>query len=422
MNYKKYDMGKYNLHIIKTDKFKTITLKINFKRKVKKEDITIRRLLTQTLLQSSLKYPSRRSLEMEIEDLYAATIHGEAFMSGNYDIMTFSEVFLNEKYTEPGMNKRSLDFLFQLILNPNVKNDSFDDYGFDLAKRLVKDEINSFSDYPASYSVARMLENMNKKSPVAYRNCGYLKDLKKINESSLYEYYKDVICNDIVDIVIVGDIDEEQTKEMFEQNFSKINSNKVSESHFIINNKIRKSPLVIKEKQNIKQSRLILGCNFEELSNFELRYVLNVLSFILGGSGDSLLFQVVREKNSLCYNISSSYNITSGLLIISAGIDGKNYEKTVKLINEQIDLIKKGEFEDTEIDKAKVIFKNSCIEITDSPNSIINTYLSHEYLNSDLIEEKYKNIELVTKDMVVELAKKMHVNTIYMLEGASDED
>ena len=41
MKYKKYNLNKFNLHIIKTEKFKTITLKIVFKREVKKEDLTI---------------------------------------------------------------------------------------------------------------------------------------------------------------------------------------------------------------------------------------------------------------------------------------------------------------------------------------------------------------------------------------------
>ena len=37
-----YDMNAYKLHIINTDKFKTITVSVAFRRKIVKEEITIR--------------------------------------------------------------------------------------------------------------------------------------------------------------------------------------------------------------------------------------------------------------------------------------------------------------------------------------------------------------------------------------------
>ena len=38
MDYEKIDMGSYNLHFINTDKFKTNTISVNFREKVKKEE------------------------------------------------------------------------------------------------------------------------------------------------------------------------------------------------------------------------------------------------------------------------------------------------------------------------------------------------------------------------------------------------
>ena len=39
MDYTCYNMNAYNLHIINTDKFKTITIDVSFRRKIKKEEI-----------------------------------------------------------------------------------------------------------------------------------------------------------------------------------------------------------------------------------------------------------------------------------------------------------------------------------------------------------------------------------------------
>ena len=45
----------------------------------------------------------------------------------------------------------------------------------------------------------------------------------------------------------------------------------------------------------------------------------------------SKLFKVVREKNSLCYYISSSYDAFNGVMVITAGIEGKDYHQTVQI-------------------------------------------------------------------------------------------
>ena len=67
MKYIKYDMNGYFLHTIETDKFKTININLNIKRETKKEELTIRDVLINTLIDSSKKFPTRREIEIETE-------------------------------------------------------------------------------------------------------------------------------------------------------------------------------------------------------------------------------------------------------------------------------------------------------------------------------------------------------------------
>ena len=122
MEYQKYENVAYNLHTIKTDKFKTITVKINFKRKLNKKDITYRNLLSDVLLESSLKYPSRRELEIKTEDLYNLLLKANTYTSGNYMVLSFDCIFLNEAYTEKGMLKESLEFLMEFCIKRGIRN------------------------------------------------------------------------------------------------------------------------------------------------------------------------------------------------------------------------------------------------------------------------------------------------------------
>ena len=70
MKYMKYDMNAYNLHIINTDKFKTITVDVSFRRKMVKEEITIRNLLKELMINATGDYPTEKSLVIETENLY----------------------------------------------------------------------------------------------------------------------------------------------------------------------------------------------------------------------------------------------------------------------------------------------------------------------------------------------------------------
>ena len=115
MKYTNYDMNAYNLHIINTDKFKTITVEVAFRRKIVKEEITIRNLLKELMINATANYPTEKSLIIATEDLYDLKLLAANYRIGNYAIMTFRSRFLNEKYTENGMNAESIKFLLDLI-------------------------------------------------------------------------------------------------------------------------------------------------------------------------------------------------------------------------------------------------------------------------------------------------------------------
>ena len=152
-----------------------------------------------------------------------------------------------------------------------------------------------------------------------------------------------------------------------------------------------------------------------------MQYVSNVYSFILGGSPDSKLFTNVREKNSLCYSISSVIAPVTNSMYIYAGIDKKDYKKTLKEVIKQIDEMNKGNFSEEEIENAKATYKSSIKELNDSETSIISTIASMNYINYDSLEERIKKIENVTKEDIIEFSKKIKLDSVYLLKGVLDE-
>ena len=57
---------------------------------------------------------------------------------------------------------------------------------------------------------------------------------------------------------------------------------------------------------------------------------------MLGGSSNSLLFQNVREKESLAYSIGSSYSRLKNVLFIRCGIEISNFDLAKELVSKQL--------------------------------------------------------------------------------------
>lgn len=417
MNYTNYNVGPFNLHIVKNDHFKTVKVKVNFKSKLLKEEITIRNLLRMILVSSTKNYPSERLLNIASEELYNLNYGSQGIISGNFSILSFEIDFLNPKYTDSETIEDYLNFLFEILFNPNVNGKKFDSVSLNLVKERLKNAIESENENPNKYALNRLLEEIDKKANYSFSANGYLSDLEKINEKDLYKAYEKMLNKDIVDIFIIGDVSVNDIKNIFSKNFLINTIKKPTISHFIEHKKFRSRTKIVKENKDISQSKLYIGFKCDNMTLFEKQYVSNIYSFILGGGPDSKLFQTVREKNSLCYYISSSFKPVCNLLIITSGIDKKDYRKSVNLIKKEIKNMANGDFSDEDIKKAVVTYLNSGEAILDSPQAILNNYVASEYLNFDSIDERMKKIQSVTKDMIMEFAKKIHLDTIFLLQG-----
>lgn len=399
---------------------------MNLKRLLNKKEITYRNMIINVLCESTAKYPTKRLMNIETEELYDLCYRGMNYISGKYNVMGFDVTFLNEEYTEKGMLEKSVKFLSELVFKPNITKKRngicFDEENFTIAHNILKNNILAQKENPDGYSKIRMLENMEPDSYISYRSAGYLDDLQKIDSRNLYKYYESILNSDIIDIFVIGDVNEKQVRKVIEQNFINIKTlKKPVDSHFIRPKKTRLIPKKIIEKQKINQSKLCLGFKIDKMTDFELRYVLNVYSYILGGGPDSKLFKTVREKNSLCYYISSSGLPLNSILTITAGINKKDFNNAVSLIKKEVLNMKKGKFNDEDIIKAKITYINSLKELEDNPQSLLSLYAGIEYLKSDDLKQRFIKINKVTKANVIKLASKIHLDTIYLLEGDIDE-
>lgn len=410
----------YNLHIIPTKRFKQVKVRVVFHDEIKKDEITIRNFLGDMLTYSSKTYNTSRDLSIIMQELYSIDAYHNTFRIGNIITSNFFLTFLNPKYTEKNMYENSIKFLSELLFNPNIKDNQFDRDSFKIIKKFTKEEIEGQKENTKSYSIIRMLENMST-SPISYRTTGYLDDLNRITPKNLYEYYKKFMLENNIDVFVLGDIDIDETKKLFKKHFPfKTRKRKIINPYIEAPKNINYQTII--EKEKVKQSKLSIGCYTKDLTSYEMKYPITLFNIILGSGTDSKFFKDIREKESLAYYIYSTCNKADNTIIISSGINYKDFNKTVDLIKQKLDEMKQGEFSEKDITKAKKLFQTSIEEIVDRQYTLIDMYFIMTILDIDKMKTRINKMNKVTKEEIVKVANKVHIDTIYMLGGNYEKD
>lgn len=418
MEYKKIEEKAYNLHLIKSEKSKKISIKINIKEKINKETVTKRAMLSYILDEANKIYKTKRLLNIEAQELYLPRINIIQEKIGKFHFLSFINVFLNEKYTEEGLNEKTIKFFLNIINEPLVENQKFDEETFNMVKETTRNDINLFNENPNRQAKQELDNIVLKGTGGEISVVGYVDDLDKITPENLYQYYKKMIKDNIVDIFVVGNFEFDEMEKILKENLKFNSIKKKSESHIIEHKKTRKIVKKVVTEKNIPQSLLIIASKGINITDFERTYVLSVYNEILRTN----LFKEVREKNSLCYSITSHFSALNSLELIQAGIDKNNFKKAITLIKKEIKKIEANDFTDELIEQAILGYKLALQEIEDSPEDILGLYQDYVYYNVDLVEERIKKIQTVTREDIIKVSKKIKLDTIYFQKGVKKHE
>ena len=428
MNYKRQEIKQgITVHNINTDKFKTNLIAIFLTIPISRENVTFNSVLSSVLRRGSKNMPSQEEISKQMEEMYGASFDNGVDKIGDNHILKFYLESINDEFlpqdTE-NMLKESIQKLTEIVFNPFLENYKFKEEYVNQEKEAMIQRINAKSDNKAVYARVRCIECMYKDNPAALYRYGYIEDMNKINNQNLYEYYKKLIDICKIDIFVSGKNELEEIVKILneEENIQKLHPR---EPIYIVNDitvKKEQEEQNVEEKQNVNQGKIVIGCDilFDEndLNDENLRYEALLYNGLLGGSANSKLFQNVREKASLAYTASSNYVRFKSNIFINAGIEIDNYEKAIKIIKEQLESLKNGEFTDEEIENEKKSIISGINLIDDEQDSGIIYFYGQEITGCKVELEDYKErVKNVTREQIMNIAKKVKINTIYFLRN-----
>jgi predicted Zn-dependent peptidase len=411
------EMSGIKLHMVKTDKFKTNTIIFKMKAPLQKENVTKRALLPNVLQSNSKKFPTTGQLRGYLDELYGATFYIDLGKKGEYHTISFAMEVANERFlSDPTpLLKTAIDFLVEVLTNPNVEDGEFHKETLDKEKRSLKQRIQSIYDDKMKYSNNRLIEEMCKEEPYSLHVHGKESEVDSISGKDLYDYYKKALAEDELSLYIIGDIEEQEVEQMVNEKFTFS-----SRAPQAVEKKqpVQVEEKVIKEEQDVKQGKLNIGYRTNVTYGDPDYFALQVFNGVYGGFSHSKLFINVREKASLAYYAASRVESHKGLLMVMSGIDNSNFEKAVSIIKEQMQAMKNGDFSDDDLSQTKAVIKNQLLETLDTARGIVEILYHNVVAGQQIqLDEWLQRIETVTKEEVVKVANKIQLDTIYFLTG-----
>ena len=407
-----------NLYYIPTKKFKTTAFSIYIHRPLTREECTLNALLSMVIRRGCPMFPESKELSRHLDNLYGVSFSTTVRKKAERQIICANFQFINEKFLEEKSN--ILDGVLNLAKDAILGQTSFDEEYLKQEKENLKLQILSIINDKRQYASKKCIEIMCQDEPYGISKSGYIEDLDSITSSSLYEHYKNTVLKSPVDIFINGDVDINYVTEKIKGIFESI---EVTEN-IPAPSDVKKSVAEVKnvtEQQQIVQGKLSIGFRTNVFATDDEYPALMMYNSILGCGIFSKLFNNVREKLSLCYYASSSIDHLKGIMTINSGIEVANFQKAYDEIFVQMDDIKNGNISDMEMSAAVLGTVNSINSISDNPFALDDYYLGKIIAGNLMgLDELADKIKSVTKEQIMNVAKKIELDTVFFLKGSTE--
>lgn len=399
-------------------KFKTISLGLFIHQELNAEVAALNALLPSVLEQGSRLYPDYLTLQRALENLYGAELGTDIIKSGERHILAFTLETAHDQYlgSDGKLLRQGMSILGSVVGDPLLVDGSFrEDYVAQEKNQLIKD-IKALLNDKASYALERCLSLMCAEEKFGIYKLGRAEDYAAIDAAGLYNYYRQILSSNPIDLYIVGDLAEKQVLETAAEIFNYTRNGRADN---LPETEIDHPVAAVKsseEQMTVNQSKLVLGFRTSTGYRDPLYCALLVYSGILGGFPHSKLFMKVREEAGLAYYIHTRLERHKGLMALAAGINYDDYQKAREIINLQLEDMASGEISDAELDNTRQGLVNQLRSQQDSPNQLISFHLDGAvggriYTMGELAA----GIEAVGRKEIMAVAERVKLDTLYLL-------
>ena len=399
-------------------RFKQGCLSFQLIRPMCKEEAALNALIPAVLLRGTQSAPDLRAITAKLDDLYGAAVGPAVRRVGDYQTTGLFCGFIADRYAMPGdrVLAPAIDFLGQLLLEPVTENGAFSKAFIRGEKKNLIAAIEAQRNDKRAYATAQMLKKMCKKDSFGIPRLGTVSQVKKITPQSAWAHYRKILKESRIDIFYVGEASVQTVAQALQPLLNKLERTPVALPPQTSCNPV--SGGSFEEALEIAQGKLCMGFLTPITIRDEEFPAAQVFNVLFGGGMTSLLFTNIREKMSLCYDISSGYHGAKGILTVSAGIDCSKKATVIEQVLAQLDICKQGAFTAEQLEAAKQAVISGLRGVHDSPGAIESYYTTSSLSGLNMTPAQYKAaVEQVTAEQLAAVAATVTLHTDYFLKG-----
>lgn len=404
-----------------TTRFKTACFSLSLIRPLCREEAAKNALLPAVLLRGTERHPDILDISAFLDEMYGSSIGTLVRKNGQIQTTGFYASFLEDRFAqgEDRILEPMVEFLRQVLLEPRLQEGGFLPEFVDGEKWNLQNTIESALNDKRYYAAQNMLELLCGEDGYGISRLGTVEEVEAITPESLYEHYRRILEDSRVEIFYCGAMAPDRAAELFRRAFGTIGTREpaaVSREPFRPGPEVRRG----EETMDLAQSRLALGFSTGCRAGDPEFPALMVLNGIYGGGMTCKLFDTVRERLSLCYDISTVIHGAKGLMTLSAGIDSKDLDRVREEILAQLEACRRGEITAAELEAAKEGIRASLRSAGDSPSQMEDYALYRTLSGQNMDLNDYEaSISAVTVEDAARAARGIRLEAEYFLRGRS---
>lgn len=408
---------------VNSEKFKTNVIDVDFYVPID-EHFAALNVLSSFMGHTGKNYKTITSFNRKVESLYGADFETNIATIGEKVKIRFSIEIPDDRFSldENSIAADAVDFLIDIILNPNCENGKFDEENTAREIRFTLENIEAEKNDKRAYALSRLRQLMCDNEPYGIDREKLEEDVRNLNSEKLFIAYENLLKTSTIVITACGSLSGDMLKEKFCEFAENIPERQASALSTIYVEKAE-NIRYFTEEMDITQAKLVIGLR-SGMKNCEDDYfAFRVMTDIFGGGPYSRLFLNVREKMSLCYYCGARLLREKGIIFIQSGIEEENYEKALNEILNQLEIMKKGEFTEEDFNSSITALCDAFRGVGDSPEAVCAFYNSQVF-DKELVSgtEFAEKISAVTREQVTECAKRVTVDSVYLLKGESGKN
>lgn len=245
----------------------------------------------------------------------------------------------------------AVDVLGDMVCNPLFKPEDIEK-----ERHVVKEEIHMILDNPAHYVGEIMHELLWPDNPLGRMLVGTEESIDSIKCGDIIKFQEKNYFPRNMLVSAAGNVDENKLLRDTERHIKNLTNYKVPEMELFKPKQVISQVKIINKQT--EQIHVCIGMRAVPREDPD-RYTVKLLSTILGENMSSRLFQVIREKHGLSYDISSgvSYFKDTGGFVISSGLKPNNLEKFIELVLKELKKIKENSIRPSELKRTKEFYE-----------------------------------------------------------------